>query len=50
VNLVQSSVFAPAREGRALLSAARAAFQAVRELRKARGRQTRGEDEDALFI
>jgi hypothetical protein len=50
LNLVQASVVAPAREGRALLSALRAAFQAVREVRQARARQTRSEDEDALFI
>ncbi|HKB13971.1 MAG TPA: hypothetical protein VKD69_25075 [Vicinamibacterales bacterium] len=50
MNLVQASVLAPAREGRALLSAARAAFQAIRELRHARSRQSRSEDEDALFI
>jgi hypothetical protein len=50
LNLVQASVLAPAREGRALLSAARAAFHAIRELRRARRRQSRSEDEDALFI
>jgi hypothetical protein len=50
MNLVQASVIAPAREGRALLSAMRAAFEAVREMRHARARQTRSEDEDALFI
>ena len=50
LNVVQSSVLAPAREGRALLSAARAALHAIRELRQARARQARGEDEDALFI
>ena len=50
LNLVQASVIAPAREGRALLSAFRAAFRAVRDLRHARSRQARGEEEDALFI
>jgi hypothetical protein len=50
MNLVQASVIAPAREGRALLTAIRAAFQAVKETRQARSRQTRSEDEDALFI
>jgi len=50
MNLVQASVIAPAREGRALLTAVRAAFQAVKEMRQARSRQTRSEDEDALFI
>jgi archaellum biogenesis protein FlaJ (TadC family) len=48
---VEASISAPAREGRALLSAFRAAFQALRELRRdGRGRQGRGDDEDALFI
>jgi hypothetical protein len=42
---------APAREGRALLTGLRAAIQALRELRQdARSRQSRSEDEDALFI
>ena len=50
LNVVQASVLAPAREGRALLTAARAALQAIRELRQARARQARSEDEDALFI
>jgi hypothetical protein len=48
---VQQSMGAPAREGRALLSAFRAAFDVLRELRiNPRGRQGRGDDEDALFI
>jgi hypothetical protein len=51
MNTVQTSIEAPAREGRALLSAFRAALQAVKELRQnGRSRQGRGEDEDALFI
>jgi hypothetical protein len=51
LNSVQASLSTPAREGRALLSAFRAAFQAIRELRQTgRSRQSRGEDEDALFI
>ena len=50
LNLVQASVIAPAREGRALLSALKAAFQAVREMRYSRARQARSEEEDALFI
>ena len=51
LNAVQASLGAPAREGRALLNAFRAAFQAIRELRQnGRGRQARGEEEDALFI
>ena len=47
---VQSSIATPAREGRALISAFRAAFYAFRELRHNRARQGRGDDEDALFI
>jgi hypothetical protein len=48
---VQASMGRPAREGRALISAFKAAFQAIREMRQGgRGRQTRGDDEDALFI
>ncbi len=51
MNDVQASVGRPAREGRALVSAFKAAFQAIREMRQhGRGRQTRSEDEDALFI
>jgi len=51
LNAVQASIGAPAREGRALLSAFRAAFQALRELRQnGRRRQARAEEEDALFI
>jgi hypothetical protein len=48
MNRVQASIELPAREGRALMSAFRAAFQAIRELRTERRRQ--GDDEDALFI
>lgn len=48
---VQSSIAAPVREGRALMSAFRAALQAIREMRhNGRSRSGRGEDEDALFI
>jgi hypothetical protein len=51
LNNLQSTLGAPAREGRALLSGFRAAIQAIRELRHdARARQSRSEDEDALFI
>ena len=51
LNSVQASLGRPAREGRALLSAFKAAFPAVRELRQnGRRRQARSEDEDALFI
>jgi hypothetical protein len=47
---LQTSILAPAREGRALVSAFRAAFTAIRDLRHNRARQGRSEDEDALFI
>lgn len=51
LNTVQASLGRPAREGRALWSAFRAGLQVIRELRQTpRGRQGRGEDEDALFI
>jgi hypothetical protein len=51
LDTVQSSIAGPAREGRAILSAFRAAFESIREMRRSRpGRQGRGEDEDALFI
>ena len=51
LNGVQATMDAPAREGRALLSAFRAGLQAVRDLRESRrSRQGRGDDEDALFI
>ncbi len=49
MNVVQTSIGGPAREGRALLGALRAVLQALREGRGGR-RQGRGDDEDALFI
>ena len=50
LNAVQHTVIGPVREGRAVLSAFRAALQAIRELRHGRARQGRADDEDALFI
>ncbi|HEY7289151.1 MAG TPA: hypothetical protein VH583_04880 [Vicinamibacterales bacterium] len=51
LNGLQSSLATPAREGRAIMSAIRAAFEAVREGRtNGRSRPRRGDDEDALFI
>src|SRR6185295_7035545 len=51
LSTVQDTVIGPVREGRALISAFKAAMQAVRELRhRGRPRQGRGEDDDALFI
>jgi hypothetical protein len=49
VAMLQSSIVAPAREGRALLAALRAALSVVRTARS-RARQRRAEDEEALFI
>src|SRR5256885_1026348 len=42
---IEASIAKPAREGRALLSAFRAAFQALREMRRDGRRQGRGDDE-----
>jgi len=51
LNSLQTTIGAPAREGRALLAGLRAAIQALRELRQeGRARPSRSEDEDALFI
>jgi hypothetical protein len=50
IAAVQSSIGAPAREGRAMMGAFRAAIQAIRDLRNGRARQGRGDDDDALFI
>jgi len=49
LNAVQSSIATPAREGRAMMSAFKAALQVLRDLRSPH-RQGRGDDEDALFI
>src|SRR5258705_380964 len=51
MNNVQGTLGAPAREARAILSALKAAVQAIRDIRHDRGsRQRRSDDEDALFI
>jgi hypothetical protein len=51
LNSLQATLGRPAREGRALMSAFRAAFQAIRDLRsRARSGQARPEEEPALFI
>ena len=50
LNVVQTSIGRPAREGRAMMGAFRAALQAIREIRNGRSRQGRGDDEDPLFI
>jgi hypothetical protein len=48
-STLQANLVLPAREGRALLAALRAAMTTIREAR-VRVRQGRSEDEDALFI
>jgi len=51
-HAVQSAIVAPAREGLALISGVRAAFDAIRGLRQgaAPARTTAHDDEDPLFI
>ena len=49
VSSIQSSIQQPAREGKAVMAAFRAAFHAIQEMRTRRG-QSRPDDEDALFI
>jgi hypothetical protein len=49
LSVVQSTIVAPAREGKAVLSALRAALDVLREARRHR-RSHRAEEEDALFI
>lgn len=50
MNTVQSTIEVPAREGRAMLSALRAALQAIREMRTSPRGRPRADEEDALFI
>lgn len=50
LNSLQHTLTGPAREGRAIVSALKAALGAIRDLREARARQGRSEDDDALFI
>ena len=50
LNAVQASIGGPARDGRAMMAALRAAFQVIRDMRTGRTRQKRSDDEDALFI
>jgi hypothetical protein len=47
---VQKSIVAPAREGRALFNALRAALDGLRDARRDARARHRAEDEDALFI
>ena len=50
LTIVQESIIAPAREGRALILAFRAAIEVVRDARRRARSRARGEDDDALFI
>jgi len=51
LDTVQNALGKPVREGRAVLSAFKAALQALRDIRHGgRGRTRRSEDDDALFI
>ena len=50
LNTLQAAASIPAREGRAIMSALRAAVQAVRDMRRSGRRRGRSEEEDALFI
>jgi hypothetical protein len=50
LTIVQSSIIAPAREGRALLNAFRAGMDVIREARRRARARPRGDEEDALFI
>jgi hypothetical protein len=50
VATVQSGLGAPAREGKALMNALRAALDSIRETRRNPRSRRRAEDEDALFI
>ncbi len=47
---LQAAIVAPAREGKAVMSALRAAIEVVREARRQARARHRSEDEDALFI
>lgn len=49
LEAIHSSIAKPAREGAAILSALRAALEAIRGVRDGRAR-SRAEDEDTLFI
>jgi hypothetical protein len=50
LDAFQASLAVPAREGRAIMTALRATFQALRDPRGGRRRRSRADDEDALFI
>jgi hypothetical protein len=48
--VIQDTILTPAREGMAIVAGLKAALGALRGLRDVRGRTSRVEDEDALFI
>lgn len=50
LTIVQASVIAPAREGKALMHAFRAAMEVLLDARRRARSRARGDDEDALFI
>ena len=50
LDAFQASLAVPAREGRAIMTALRATFHALRDTRGGRRRRSRADDEDALFI
>ena len=49
-GVIQEAILTPAREGMAIIAGVKAALGALRGLRDLRGRPSRVEDEDALFI
>lgn len=49
-GIIQAAILTPAREGVAIVAGLKAALAALRGLRDLRGRSSRVEDEDALFI
>lgn len=49
-QIIQEAIITPAREGMAIIAGLKAALGALRGLRDLRGRASRIEDEDALFI
>jgi hypothetical protein len=50
LDVFQATLAVPAREGRAIMTALRATFQALHDGRGGRRRRSRADDEDALFI
>ena len=50
VTIVQATVSAPAREGKAILSALKAALEVVSDARRRSRARRRAEDDDVLFI